>query len=182
LVPNGSLTLARAGLRMSESWFMPDIESLAPRQWPTLRTIRLAALEEAPDSFLARYEDQRDWEPAQWRAEFVRGEWSIGFNLKKPISLLGCTREESTPLDECYLEYLWVSPEFRNTGIGYSMLVNAIERLRKAGVRTAFLWVLDGNEPAVRLYRRVGFVSGNYRQPLADRPGRAEELMRLDLD
>jgi ribosomal protein S18 acetylase RimI-like enzyme len=166
---------------MSESWFMPDIELLASHQWYVLRTIRLAALQEAPDSFLARYEDQKDWEPARWREEFNRGEWSIGFNVNKPISLLGSTREETTPQDACYLEYLWVSPEWRRRGLAHSMLAHAIERLRKLGVRTAFLWVLNGNRDAVRLYRSVGFVSGNHSQPLTDRPGRSEELMRLDL-
>jgi len=166
---------------MSESWFMPDIELLAPHQWAILKTTRLAALQQAPNSFLARYDDQKSWEPAQWQAEFDRGEWSVWLNLNEPVSLLGCTREEATPADERYLEYLWVSRDFRNRGIGHSMLVNAIDRLREQGVRTAYLWVLDGNDAAVRLYRRVGFVSGHRSQPLPDRPGRREELMRLDL-
>jgi ribosomal protein S18 acetylase RimI-like enzyme len=167
---------------MSESWFMPDIELLAPDQWQVLKGVRLAALEQAPDSFLARWEDENQFDEVRWRAEFDRGQWSIGSHLGSPVSLLGSTRENHTPWSECFLEYLWVSPEWRYKGLGYSMLVTEIERLRKVGVRTAFLWVLDGNEAAVRLYRRVGFVSANYRQPLEGRPGRAEELMRLDLD
>jgi hypothetical protein len=31
------------------------------------------------------------------------------------------------------------------------MLMNAIDRLRELGVRRALLWVLDGNDEAVRL-------------------------------
>jgi ribosomal protein S18 acetylase RimI-like enzyme len=161
---------------------MPDIELLTADQWPILRRIRLMALSQAPDSFIAKYEDEKEFDEVRWRAEFDRGQWSIGSHLGSSVSLLGCTREERTPWYECFLEYLWVSPEWRNCGLGYSMLAHAIERLRQEGVRTAFLWVLDGNEPAVRLYRRFGFVSANYREPLECRPGRAEELMRLDLD
>jgi ribosomal protein S18 acetylase RimI-like enzyme len=167
---------------MSESWFMPDIELLAADQWPILREIRLTALSQAPDLFLARYDDEINFDEIRWRAEFDRGQWSVGLNRRHPVSLLGSTREAHTPWSECFLEYLWVSPEWRYGGLGYGMLVHAIERLRKEGVRTAFLWVLDGNDTAVRLYRRLGFVSANHRQPLADRPGRTEELMRLDLD
>lgn len=61
------------------------------------------------------------------------------------------------------------------------MLTNIIERLRVAGVRRAFLWIMDGNDRAARLYSRVGFVSSKIRQPLTARPGRSEELMQYDL-
>jgi hypothetical protein len=43
------------------------------------------------------------------------------------------------------------------------------------------LWVLDGNDVAMRLYERVGFTRNNHRQPLEARPGRSEERLRLDL-
>jgi hypothetical protein len=49
-------------------------------------------------------------------------------------------------------------------------------------MRTAFLWVLDGNEVAMRVYRRAGFMSTNHRQPLVARPGRTEERLYLNLD
>jgi ribosomal protein S18 acetylase RimI-like enzyme len=167
---------------MSESSFMLDIKPLAADEWPMLQGIRLAALKQAPDSFLARYQDELDFDEYRWRAEFDRGEWTIGFRGELPVSLLGCTREKTTPWHECYLEYLWVAPESRENGIGYSMLADAIARLRKQGVRTAYLWVLDGNDSAVRLYRRAGFVSSNHRQPLTARPGRVEERMHLELE
>jgi len=61
------------------------------------------------------------------------------------------------------------------------MLTIVINRLQTSGVRRAFLWVLDGNDTAIRLYKRVGFISTNHRQPLAGRPGRTEERMQLDL-
>jgi hypothetical protein len=57
-----------------------------------------------------------------------------------------------------------------------------LEGLRARGMRTAFLWVLDGNEVAMRLYQRAGFMSTNHRQPLVARPGRTEERLYLNLD
>jgi ribosomal protein S18 acetylase RimI-like enzyme len=174
--------LANEGMHMPKSCFMLEVRLLSADQWPEFRDIRLAALKDTPESFLSRYEDETDFGEARWRAEFDRGDWHIGFELECPVSLLGCTREETTPSSECYLEFLWVSPECRYRGIGHSMVTAAIERLRAQGVRTIFLWVLNGNDSAVRLYSRIGFVSGNHRQPLPGRPGRTEELMRLDLD
>jgi ribosomal protein S18 acetylase RimI-like enzyme len=116
-----------------------------------------------------------------WRAEFDRGGWCIGFREGQPVSLLGVTREPDTPQHQCYLEYVWVSPECRRSGVAAFMLTIVLDQLRASGVRTAFLWVLDGNNAAVRLYKRLGFVSTNHRQPLADCPGRSEERMELDL-
>jgi RimJ/RimL family protein N-acetyltransferase len=61
------------------------------------------------------------------------------------------------------------------------MLTVVLDHLRTAGVRTAYLWVLDGNEVAMRLYKRAGFIRTNHRQPLAARPGRTEERLYLNL-
>jgi ribosomal protein S18 acetylase RimI-like enzyme len=61
------------------------------------------------------------------------------------------------------------------------MLTIILDRLQTSGVRTVFLWVLDGNDTAIRLYKRVGFVSTNHRQPLSADPERSEERMQLDL-
>jgi ribosomal protein S18 acetylase RimI-like enzyme len=167
---------------MPESCLMLDIQLLVTDQWRILKKTRLSALKETPDSFLSRYEYEVEFDEQRWRQEFDRGKWHIGFEFGRPVSLIGCMREESTPSPEYYLEYLWVSPGCRYSGIGHSMVCTAVKCLREQGVRTIFLWVLDGNDTAVRLYRRLGFVSANHRQPLADRPGRTEELMRLDLD
>jgi hypothetical protein len=56
-----------------------------------------------------------------------------------------------------------------------------LDRLKRSGIRTVFLWILDGNESAMRLFRRLGFISCNHHQPLEERPGRSEELMKLNL-
>jgi ribosomal protein S18 acetylase RimI-like enzyme len=160
---------------------MPDIKLLARYEWLTLRDIRLSALQESPDAFLSTYAREKSFSENQWLAEFGRGDWAIGILHGRPISLLGATREPGTPADKCYLEYLWVTPECRRSGIASSMLAAVVDRMQTLGVRTVFLWVLDGNDAAVCLYKRAGFVSNNYRQPLEARPGRSEELMRRDL-
>ncbi len=61
------------------------------------------------------------------------------------------------------------------------MIVDVLDGLRARGMRTAFLWVLDGNEVAMSVYRRAGFMSTNHRQPLVARPGRTEERLYLNL-
>jgi ribosomal protein S18 acetylase RimI-like enzyme len=160
---------------------MPNIKLLTADEWLTLRGIRLSALHDSPGAFLSTYEREREFSEDEWRAEFNRGDWSVGAVGNRSVGLVGITRELRTPAYERYLEYLWVTPEFRRRGIAFDMINVVLSRLKRSGVRTVFLWVLDGNEAAVRLYRRVGFVSNHHRQPLEAHPGRSEELMQLEL-
>jgi ribosomal protein S18 acetylase RimI-like enzyme len=160
---------------------MLEIKRLIPAEWIVLRSIRLSALQESPQAFLSTHERENAYGEDRWRAEFVRGSWNIGMLEANPISLLGVTRDPSISAYECYLEYLWVSPRYRRCGAGFRMLTTVLKRLQDCGVRTAFLWVLDGNEAATSLYERVGFVRTNHRQPLTARPGRSEERLMLTL-
>ena len=166
---------------MSKSWFMPYIELLTSDDWLRLKEVRLFALQDSPDSFLSTYEREKDYNRDQWLAEFDRGYWHIGTIGREDVGLLGVTREVDAPTGECYLEYLWVSQDQRRFGFASHIVTVALERLREIGVTTAFLWVLNGNEAAVRLYRKLGFSSTGLRQPLEERPGRYEEQLRLDL-
>jgi ribosomal protein S18 acetylase RimI-like enzyme len=131
--------------------------------------------------FLSTYDREKSYSENQWRAEFIRGDWNIGLVKEMPVSLLGVTHEFNAPALERYLEYLWVAPECRRSGIARSVLTAVLGRLRHSGIRTVFLWVLDGNELAMHLYKTVGFSSTNHRQPLPAHPARSEERMRLDL-
>ncbi len=164
---------------------MPDIKLLAPGDWRILQKIRLAALQDSPHAFLATYELEEGYDEARWRAEFTRGKWYVEFPEGKPgaepVSLVGVTREPERTRRECFLEYLWVAPEFRRNGVASRMINQVVGQLKESGVQTVFLWVLDGNENAAHLYKQLGFVSCNLRQPLEAHPGRSEELMQLDL-
>jgi ribosomal protein S18 acetylase RimI-like enzyme len=167
---------------MFKSWFMPRIKPLAPSQWRTLRRARLKALSASPDVFLSSYEQEFVFKKERWIEEFARGDWNIARTAtNRIVSLLGCTKDVSTPAARFFLEYLWVDPQWRGRGLGQAMIGAALEQLRLAGVGTVFLWVLDGNDDAVGLYKRVGFVNGDVSQPIPGKPGRTEELMRLDL-
>jgi ribosomal protein S18 acetylase RimI-like enzyme len=159
---------------------VPDIKPLAPDDWRTLRKIRLSALADSPHAFISTYAQEQAYSEQEWRAEFNRGDWYAGIAGGEPVSLAGVTREPGKPLSQCFLEYIWVSPDFRCQGVAFRMLSQVLERLRESGIRTVFLWVLDGNDGATRLYKRLGFVSCNYSQPLEAYPGRCEELMQLD--
>jgi ribosomal protein S18 acetylase RimI-like enzyme len=160
---------------------MLAIKVLTPANWTELRDIRLSALRESPRAFLSTHKEEVSWGQDQWLAEFDRGDWTIGLIADQAVSLLGATRTPDTPSSECYLEYLWVARKHRRSGVADNMLAFTCDRLRAAGVRTALLYVLNGNDPAMRLYKRAGFTSAGEPQPLAGFPGRTEELLQRSI-
>jgi ribosomal protein S18 acetylase RimI-like enzyme len=158
------------------------VEVLTEDEWPRLQSIRLAALREDPSAFLFSYEEEATYGEQQWRQEFSRGQWNIMVSDHKEIGLLGVTTEEAMSKQECYLEYLWVAPGFRRVGVASSLLRAVLARLQASGVHTVWLYILDGNEPAMRLYQKFGFLGTNERIELPDHPAGGEELLKLRLD
>jgi ribosomal protein S18 acetylase RimI-like enzyme len=57
------------------------------------------------------------------------------------------------------IQNLGVVAECRGLGIGRALLLRALAGFAAAGVRRAFLEVTAKNEPAVRMYRAIGFRS-----------------------
>lgn len=166
-----------------------DLTLLACDDWHKLRDLRLAALQDSPNAFLANYEQEAAYPNDWWQQELDRGRWHIGMirhwpnNLpqSKEVSLLGVTREPGMSLHECYIEYLWVDPQMRRLGVGLTFIRLILDQLMAEGVRTVLLWVLDGNDAAMRLYLRAGFVIAGPPRPLTLLPGRTEQLLRRDL-
>jgi ribosomal protein S18 acetylase RimI-like enzyme len=161
------------------------VEVLTENNWPRLRNIRLAALNTDPTAFLSSHKTERTYPEQRWRQEFSRGEWNVmiaaGWLRRRYIGLVGVTRLPDTSSQECYLEYLWVAEKFRRCGVASNLLRTVLDRLRDSGVHTVWLYILDGNEPAMRLYKRFGFQSTNQVEPLPENPDRTEEKLRLRL-
>ncbi len=165
-----------------------SVKILTEDKWSRLRDARLAALADSPQSFLARYEDEAAYDEEKWRSEFVRGEWSIVLADDQVVGLLGVTRETWMPPQDRDLEYVWIASSLRRRGVATMLLKTVMDRLPQAGVHTfwgvhtVWLWVLDGNESARRLYERFGFQSTNLKQRLPRQRRRYEERMRFSLD
>jgi GNAT superfamily N-acetyltransferase len=79
-----------------------------------------------------------------------------------------------------YLEDLFVRPELRSKGIGRALLRHLARRCVVEGLARLEWWVLDWNEPALKVYRSIGAlpmdewtvqrVTGEALQRLAEEP------------
>ena len=52
---------------------------------------------------------------------------------------------------------LYVRPDFRHRGVATKLLAEALEAMKSRGVTLVTITALVANEPALRLYRKVGF-------------------------
>lgn len=167
---------------MADSPSGMKLEVLAEDEWLTLKSIRLTALGNDPSVFLASLKKEKTYRERKWRQEFSRGQWYVVRSDNKEVGLLGVTIEEIDSERRYSLEYLWVDPDFRRSDVASSLLRRALADLRASGVRTVWLYILDGNGPAMRLYRKFGFRNANERIELPKHPAGGEERLKLDLD
>jgi len=137
---------------------LPTLRVLTTDDWPLWRDVRLAALAEAPHAFKSRLTDWERVGEQLWRS---RLELPGTHNL---VALLdghavgmasGVPDEGGVP----ELRSVWVSPEARGRGVG-DLLIGAVEGWAVgSGATTLKLAVIPGNESAIALYRRHGFVA-----------------------
>ncbi|MEJ2470390.1 MAG: ribosomal protein S18-alanine N-acetyltransferase [Desulfuromonadales bacterium] len=59
--------------------------------------------------------------------------------------------------DELQIQNLATAPQLRRQGIAVSLLSHVMERGRRRGLQTVWLEVRVSNQPAIALYRRLGF-------------------------
>jgi len=57
------------------------------------------------------------------------------------------------------IQNLGIAPPHRDAGLGTALLFRALDGFRKTGVQRVHLEVTAQNEGAIRLYRRLGFVT-----------------------
>jgi len=137
-----------------------EVRRIRPEDWHVLRELRLASLRDAPEAFGQRYEeagvsDDRDWmATARAASSGDRRVWFIAWQDGRPVGLVQGRRR---PPSDCLLFSMWVAPKARGSGTGRA-LVQAVEDWGRGwSAERVVLWVIGGNEGAIRFYDRIGF-------------------------
>ena len=134
----------------------------------------LAEYERSPDSVSATENDlRRDGFAATPRFRVIIAEWD-----GKPVGMAFYFHHYSTWKGRpgLYLEDLFVRPEFRSRGVGKGLMVH-LARIAIAENCYGMRWeVLDWNEPAIKVYQRLG---GRFREHWRVMQLVGEDLRRL---
>jgi len=98
------------------------------------------------------------WSEGLWRDELER-EFAHVWGLRSDVGTLAALIDFWVVRDELHVLNLATDPRVRRLGLGRGLLEASLELGRSRGARHATLEVRRGNEAAIRLYRRSGFVT-----------------------
>ena len=157
---------------------MALVRETAMDDWPALREIRLAALQDAPDAFASTYAREKTFDEAAWRARAARGGSFLAYvpeiSASEPVGLVGGYEEQPGTVG---LISMWVRPRARGHGVGEALIVAVLDWAQARHARSVNLWVTETNKPACRLYERCGFSPTGECQPLPSNPAIGEVAM-----
>jgi RimJ/RimL family protein N-acetyltransferase len=135
-----------------------EVRRLTPADAARYREIRLAGLKNNPEAFGSTFESE-SLKPLSSFAERLRS--SAIFGAFRGAELLGTAgfafRDGAKEAHKGLLWGMYVRPDARNSGTG-RRLVEAVIDFARRHVEILQLNVVSDNEPARRLYARLGFV------------------------
>ncbi len=141
---------------------MIELRRLQPDDAPLLKSVRLRALQDAPRAFGSTYAREAAFSDDEWSQRTRK--WS---DAERASAVLALDRGEAcgiaggfvdeTDASRAHLVSMWVAPSLRRQGVG-RRLVEMIEAwARQRAASQLVLMVTEGNDTALRFYRRLGF-------------------------
>ncbi len=143
------------------------------------RSVRLAALEDAPNAFGETLDDalHSDWSarvtPAPDRVIY------IAVDDGDPVGMLFAKCRTDSE-EAAFIGGMWVHPGCRRRGVGSQLLERAIGFLQLSGQQRVALWVTAANADVLRFYQEAGFRQTGATSTL--RPGSDIPIVELRRD
>jgi ribosomal protein S18 acetylase RimI-like enzyme len=138
--------------------------------WEALKTIRLAALRDAPTAFGVRYQQAAANDDAHWQQRAAGAAVSRFWLALEGDQVVGLAGGVVDGLGRYNLIAMWVAPAQRGSDAA-RRLVDAVKaHAVAAGHARVVLDVAPENARAARFYQREGFVFLDEREPLESHP------------
>lgn len=125
--------------------------------WELLRDVRLRALSEDPDAFLATHAQESRFGNEQWQARAAQAN-GASFVVEGADGAEGLVTGivDADPAT-VFLVGMWVAPALRGDGTARELVAHVLEWARARGAERVCLSVEGHNLRAARLYERCGF-------------------------
>lgn len=136
-----------------------SIHRASSDDWPLYREARLASLQDAPEAFGATLQSALTFDEEDWRFGVSESTW-VAVRDSRALGMIRLTRDDA---GRAHLSSMWVAPELRGQGVGVRLIDALEQEARRLGESELVLRVVAENEPARRLYARVGFVDNGGR-------------------
>lgn len=154
-----------------------EVRRVVPDDWPAVRRLRLAALEETPTAYGERWSDASVLDDDAWRTRTDRGaEGGDSFQVMawqddRPVATATGFVDDGV----AWLVGVHVAPDLRGRGLFDLLVERVIAWAGTQEVPALHLEVHEDNPRAAAAYRRIGFTASGRRRPYPLDPS-AEEL------
>ncbi|WP_255991574.1 GNAT family N-acetyltransferase [Chitinolyticbacter albus] len=145
-----------------------------------LRSLRIAALTEAPPAFGARLDDMLALPRSHFDAAAARHATSdeatsfLALDQADPVGTIGAFFEAES--GRAFICALWVAPAYRGAGVAALLLAATRRWLAARSARSIWAWVADSNARAIAFYLKHGFSRNGDSQALPSNPDQFEHL------
>lgn len=158
-----------------------DIKILSVNELEDFKAIRLSALENSPKMFGSTYSVEVGKPLIFFEACLLNSTVFAVYHQNIIIGLATLTQELGAKFShKAYLSSVFIEPEFQQKGVASRLLKAVIEYSQKH-VEQILLTVASDNEPAIHLYKKLGFqIYGLEQKALKDGSEYIDEvLMKL---
>ena len=161
------------------------VRKLISDEWEVYKDLRLRSLADSPDAFGKTLAEEQKRSDDEWSNRLLSGVQSdtdlplIAEVNGQPVGLAWGRVEESRP-DTANLYQMWVAPNHRSKGIGGLLLETVIYWTESKNINYLELGVTFRDSPALRLYKRYGFLPAGKPEKL--RPGSNLQYQRMRLE
>ena len=149
---------------------------ITPEHVDAFKRTRLAALLDSPRAFGSTHASESLLTDEQWReraAKWTR-ENAVAFiawddGVDEACGIVAGMRDADDPTLG-YLMSMWVTPGHRRCGLGRMLVGAVLDWASSKGLSSVRLSVTSGNEAAIALYERMGFVATGETSPYPNDP------------
>ena len=134
-------------------------------EWQLYRRARLAALDDAPDAFVARSQDEGSYGDDVWRDRMTRARRLVAERGDQPVGLVCLGLHEEDP-ETGEVFGLWTAPRARGERAAWALVSAAARKAAEDGCRMLYFWAGSDNAAAVGFASSFGFRPSGERRPV----------------
>ena len=157
------------------------VRALGEEDWPQFRDIRLMALRDSPDAFVAARADEEALEEQVWRDRMRRARRLVAERDGTPVGVVSLGQGDPGLATRAELFGLWVAPEGRGSGVAWKLVEAGAAQALADGRRSLGFWVGTSNGRAVAFASSFGFRPTGTRRPMrvTNEDDGAEEMVMV---